>query len=98
LYGKKKLLSPAVYSQLEACIYKELIDSFEMFAKLNINIIRYLKNNSLYTKGKFEILRGGEIDSVVFVVKGSLTFYDSNMKLYNIYVQNEFYGFGKFMN
>jgi len=40
LFGRKKVLSPAVYSQLEACIYKDFIDSFEMFSELKINIIR----------------------------------------------------------
>jgi len=69
-----------------------------MFGNLNINIIRYVKSNSLYSKGKFNILKGGEIDSVYFVVKGIFSLYDSNMKLYNAYAQNEFYGFGKFLN
>lgn len=40
LFTKKKVLSTVVFNQLEACMYKEFIDSFELLSKLDISIVR----------------------------------------------------------
>lgn len=71
-------------------MYKEFILCFTLLSKLDIAIVRYIKNNSIQCDSKFTILKGGEINNVYFIIKGKLTLYDSEMRMYNIFSNDEF--------
>lgn len=54
-------------------VYNSFIDSFNLFGKLTISMIRFLKINIKHHRGYFKNMKGSVIDEIFFITNGKLT-------------------------
>lgn len=79
-YREGYVLNDDIKKQLESLMYKEFIESFELFPQLKLSIISYIKQNIKYTKGPIWLINGSTIDKLFLIIKGKVTLYDDKMK------------------
>lgn len=90
--NKSKMLSLGVKLQLETCMYKKFIKSFELFDKLSLDAIRYLKMNIHENKNTIIMRKDNNVESLYLILQGKVMLYDNQMNIINEFIKNEICG------
>ena len=66
------ILSKNVQVQLETGLYKSFIESFSLFSKFELKIIRSIKNNSRFGSKRFLVKNDNVMNEIYLVLEGQI--------------------------